>query len=162
MLGKLVTATSLPLPHHLQRPPVTRYSPASRSTLRLPHRINAGSAFAPAPAQGSLQACVVAQSAGMLAGWLRLWWVRCSESGTAACLPRSVQQVSELCRQGVVAPAGGQVQWLENPEINSPMVISSATISFRRLVGIIRRSGVIKSPLGVCSGDRVTGTNRRR
>ena len=58
--------------------------------------------------------------------------------------------------------SGGQVQWLENPEINSSIVISSASISFRRLVGNIRRSEVIKSPLGVCSGDRVTGMNRRR
>jgi hypothetical protein len=56
----------------------------------------------------------------------------------------------------------GQVQWLENPEINSLIVISSTSISFRRLVGNIRRSVVINSPLGVCSGDRVTGMNRRR
>jgi len=56
----------------------------------------------------------------------------------------------------------GQVQWLENPEINSSIVISSTSISFRRLVGNIRRSEVIKSPPGVCSGDRVAGMNRRR
>jgi len=55
-----------------------------------------------------------------------------------------------------------QVQWLENPEINSSMVISSTSISFTRLVGNIRRSEVIKSPPGVCSGDRVAGMNRRR
>jgi hypothetical protein len=56
----------------------------------------------------------------------------------------------------------GQVQWLENPEINSSIEISSTSISFRRLVGNIRRSEVIKSPLGVCSGERVVGMNRRR
>jgi hypothetical protein len=49
-----------------------------------------------------------------------------------------------------------------NPAMKSWQLSSFTWISFTRLVGSIRRSDDIKSPLWVFSGNRVTGMNRRR
>jgi hypothetical protein len=49
-----------------------------------------------------------------------------------------------------------------NPAMKSRQLSSFTWISFTRLVGSIRRSDDIKSPLWVFSGNRVTGMNRRR
>ena len=63
--------------------------------------------------------------------------------------------------RAAVGPGAGYGEFglnQQNPEINSSMVISSTSISFRRLVGNLRRSEGIKSPLRVCSGNCVTGS----
>ena len=87
-----------------------------------------------------------------------------SRASAGALLPGWSSMTSQ-CRENLVGgwDLSGQVELHQcNPEIKSSRLISFTSISLKRLVGNLRRSNAINSPLMLQNGNCVAGVKRRR